>query len=93
MRSRVTFPSLSIDENSLFEGSHGELKNPVEAPLVDPKGPRDDDMQSSVLAPYLQHVEASASRSIRAHMPGMPSGCAAGGCALQHRDSVVRSSS
>jgi hypothetical protein len=61
VRSRVTFPSLSIDENSLFEGSHGELKNPVEAPLVDPKGPRDDDMQSSVLAPYLQHVEASAS--------------------------------
>jgi hypothetical protein len=53
--------SLSIDENSCLKDRHGELKNPADAPSVDAKGLRDEDMQSSVLAPYLQRVEASAS--------------------------------
>ncbi len=43
--------SLSIDENSLFEGSSS----------VDARGPQKEDMQSSALAPYLQRVEGSAS--------------------------------
>jgi cytoskeletal protein CcmA (bactofilin family) len=53
--------SLSIDENSLFEGSSRRVENPTDAPSVDAKGPRDEDMQSSALAPYLQRVEPSAS--------------------------------
>jgi hypothetical protein len=48
---------LSIDENSLFEGSSRRVENPADLPSVDAKGPRDEDM----LAPYLQRVEASAS--------------------------------
>jgi cytoskeletal protein CcmA (bactofilin family) len=53
--------SLSIDENSLFEGSSRRVENPTDAPLVDVKGSQDADMRSSALAPYLQRVEASGS--------------------------------
>jgi hypothetical protein len=53
--------SLSIDENSLFEGSSRRVENPTDLPSVDAKGPREEDMQSSALAPYLQRVEASTS--------------------------------
>src|SRR6266536_5803596 len=53
--------SLTIEENSLFEGSSRRVENPTDAPSVDAKGPRDEDMQSSALAPYLQRVEPSAS--------------------------------
>jgi cytoskeletal protein CcmA (bactofilin family) len=53
--------SLSIDESSLFEGSSRRVENPTELPSVDAKGPQEEDMQSSALAPYLQRVEASAS--------------------------------
>src|SRR5215510_7343842 len=53
--------SLSIDENSLFEGSSRRVENPTELPAVDAKGPREEDMRSSALAPYLQRAEASAS--------------------------------
>jgi cytoskeletal protein CcmA (bactofilin family) len=53
--------SLSIDENSLFEGSSRRVENPTDAPPVDAKGPQEADMQGSALAPYLQRVEASAS--------------------------------
>jgi cytoskeletal protein CcmA (bactofilin family) len=53
--------SLSIDENSLFEGSSRRVENPTEPPSVDAKGPQEEDMQNSALAPYLQRVEASAS--------------------------------
>jgi cytoskeletal protein CcmA (bactofilin family) len=53
--------SLAIDENCLFEGSSRRVENPTGPPSVDAKGPRDEDMQSSAPAPYLQRVEASAS--------------------------------
>jgi cytoskeletal protein CcmA (bactofilin family) len=53
--------SLSIDENSLFEGSSRRVENPTDAPSVDAKGPQEEDLQSSALAPYLHRVEASAS--------------------------------
>jgi cytoskeletal protein CcmA (bactofilin family) len=53
--------SLSIDENSLFEGSSRRVENPTEAPLVDAKGLQEADMPSSALAPYLQRVERSES--------------------------------
>jgi cytoskeletal protein CcmA (bactofilin family) len=53
--------SLSVDENSVFEGSSRRVENPTDAPSVDAKGPRDEDMQGSALAPYLQRVEPSAS--------------------------------
>jgi len=52
---------LSIGENSVFEGSSRRVENPTDLPSVDAKGPRDENMQSSALAPYLQRVEASAS--------------------------------
>jgi cytoskeletal protein CcmA (bactofilin family) len=52
--------SLSIDENSLFEGSSRRVENPTDASSVDANGLRDKDMQSSALAPYLQRVEPSA---------------------------------
>jgi cytoskeletal protein CcmA (bactofilin family) len=41
--------SLSIDENSLFEGSSRRVENPTDAPSVDAKGPRDEDMQLPAL--------------------------------------------
>jgi len=53
--------SLSIDENSLFEGSSRRVENPTDSPSVDAKGPQEEDMQSSALAPYLHRVEPSAS--------------------------------
>jgi cytoskeletal protein CcmA (bactofilin family) len=54
--------SLSIDENSQFEGSSRRVENPTEPSSgVDAKGPEKEDMQSSALSPYLERVEASAS--------------------------------
>jgi cytoskeletal protein CcmA (bactofilin family) len=53
--------SLSIDENSLFEGSSRRVENPTELPSVDAKSPQEEDLQSSALAPYLHRAEASAS--------------------------------
>src|SRR5262244_1934455 len=49
--------TLSIDENSLFEGSSRRVENPTEQPSVETKGPREEDMQRSALAPYLHRVE------------------------------------
>jgi cytoskeletal protein CcmA (bactofilin family) len=53
--------SLSIDENAVFEGSSRRVENPTDAPAVDAKRPRDEDVRNSALAPYLQRVEPSAS--------------------------------
>jgi cytoskeletal protein CcmA (bactofilin family) len=53
--------SLSIDENSLFEGLSRRVENPTDAVPIDAKPPLDEDMQSSALAPYLQRAEPSAS--------------------------------
>jgi cytoskeletal protein CcmA (bactofilin family) len=53
--------SLSIDESSLFEGSSRRVENPTDLPAVDAKGPQEEDMRGSALAPYLQRVEASES--------------------------------
>jgi cytoskeletal protein CcmA (bactofilin family) len=53
--------SLSIDENSLFEGSSRRVENPMDPASVDAKGPQQEDMQRSALAPYLQRVDTSAS--------------------------------
>jgi cytoskeletal protein CcmA (bactofilin family) len=53
--------SLSIDENSLFEGSSRRVENPTESPSIEARPPQEEEMRSSVLAPYLQRVEASAS--------------------------------
>src|SRR6266403_4070149 len=52
--------SLSIDENSLFEGSSRRVENPTDAPSVEAKGPPEEDTQSSALAPYMRRVEPSA---------------------------------
>src|SRR5262249_19830109 len=51
--------SLSIDENSLFEGSPRRVENPTSPPPVGAKGPQEQDRQSSPLASYMQRVEAS----------------------------------
>jgi cytoskeletal protein CcmA (bactofilin family) len=54
--------SLSIDENSQFEGSSRRVENPTDPSLsVDAKRPEKEDKQSSVLSPYLQRVDESAS--------------------------------
>ncbi len=53
--------SLSIDENSLFEGSTRRVENPTDPSSVGAKDPQKQDMPSSALAPYLQRVEESAS--------------------------------
>src|SRR5229473_2127821 len=53
--------SLSIDENSQFEGSSRRVENPTDLPSVEAKNPQEEDMQNSALAPYLQRVEAPAS--------------------------------
>jgi cytoskeletal protein CcmA (bactofilin family) len=53
--------SLSIDENSMFEGSSRRVENPTDQPTIETKGPREEDMPSSALAPYLHRVEPSAS--------------------------------
>jgi cytoskeletal protein CcmA (bactofilin family) len=52
--------SLSIDENSLFEGASRRVENPTETPSVDAKGPQEN-LQTSALAPYLHRIEAPAS--------------------------------
>ena len=52
--------SLSIDENSQFEGSSRRVESPTDLPSVEAKG-QEEAMQNSALAPYLQRVEASAS--------------------------------
>jgi cytoskeletal protein CcmA (bactofilin family) len=59
--------SLSIDENSLFEGSSRRVENPTDpSSSVDAKGPQKKDMQSPAPAPLLsidadlQPVEGSA---------------------------------
>jgi cytoskeletal protein CcmA (bactofilin family) len=51
--------SLSIDEKSLFERSSRRVENPTD-PSVDTKRPQKEDMQSSVLSPYLQRVDGPA---------------------------------
>src|SRR5712692_1421455 len=52
--------SLSIDENSLFEGSSRRVENPMEpSSSVEAKDPEKKDMQSWALAPYLQRAEGS----------------------------------
>jgi cytoskeletal protein CcmA (bactofilin family) len=53
--------SLTIEENSVFEGSSRRVENPTDAAPIDTKGPRDEDARNSALAPYLQRVEPSAS--------------------------------
>ena len=53
--------SLSIDENSLFEGSSRRVENPTDQPSIGTKGPQEEDMQGSALASYLHRVEQSAS--------------------------------
>jgi cytoskeletal protein CcmA (bactofilin family) len=53
--------SLTIEENSVFEGSSRRVENPTDAPAADAKRPRDEDARNSALAPYLQRVEPSAS--------------------------------
>jgi cytoskeletal protein CcmA (bactofilin family) len=53
--------SLSIDENSLFEGSSRRVENPTDLSSDEAKGREKEDMQSSVLAPYLQRVEEPGS--------------------------------
>ena len=53
--------SLSIDENSVFEGSSRRVENPTDQPSVGAKGPQEEDVQSSALASYLHRVEPSAS--------------------------------
>ena len=53
--------SLSIDKNSLFEGSSRRVENPTDPSSVGAKDPQKQDMPSSALAPYLQRVEESAS--------------------------------
>src|SRR5204862_7926490 len=39
--------SLSIEENSLFEGSSRRVENPTDLPLVEAKGPQEEDIQNS----------------------------------------------
>src|SRR5499426_3848868 len=56
--------SLSIDENSQFQGSSRRVENPTDLPSVEAKDPQEKGMQDSALAPYLQRVEASASTEL-----------------------------
>jgi cytoskeletal protein CcmA (bactofilin family) len=53
--------SLSIDENSLFEGSSRRVENPTELSSIDVKRPQEENMQRSALAPSLHRVEAPGS--------------------------------
>jgi cytoskeletal protein CcmA (bactofilin family) len=55
--------SLSIDENAQFEGSSRRIENPTDPSLsVDANcGEEKENKQSSVLSPYLQRFEESAS--------------------------------
>jgi cytoskeletal protein CcmA (bactofilin family) len=56
--------SLSIDENSLFEGSSRRVENPAPSSSADAKGSQKEDTQSPASAPLppidadLQHVES-----------------------------------
>jgi cytoskeletal protein CcmA (bactofilin family) len=43
--------SLSIDENSQFEGSSRRVENPIDSSSVDAKGPQKKDMQNPASAP------------------------------------------
>ena len=52
--------SLTIEENSVFEGSSRRVENPTDAPSAEAKGPPQEDTQKSALAPYLRRVEPSA---------------------------------
>jgi len=53
--------SLSIDENSLFEGSSRRVENPTDAPALDAQPPHEPDIRSSALAAYLHRAEPSGS--------------------------------
>ena len=54
--------SLSIDENSQFEGSSRRVENPTESSSsIAVKGLEKEDKQSSALSPYMQRVEEPAS--------------------------------
>ena len=56
--------SLSIDENSLFEGSSKRVENPTSPSSADTKSPQKEDGQSSALSPYLHRVDGSAFESV-----------------------------
>jgi cytoskeletal protein CcmA (bactofilin family) len=53
--------SLSIDENSLFEGSSRRVEHPTEPSSVDTNSSQKQDGQSSALSPHLHRVEGSPS--------------------------------
>ena len=54
--------SLSIDENSLFEGSSRRVENPTEIPSsIDAKAPQTKDIQSPTPTSDLQRVESTLS--------------------------------
>ena len=54
--------SLSIDENSLFEGSSRRVENPTEIPSsIDAKAPQTKDIQSPTPTSDLQRVEPTRS--------------------------------
>jgi cytoskeletal protein CcmA (bactofilin family) len=54
--------SLSIDENSLFEGSSRRVENPTQIPSsIDAKAPQTKDIQSSTPTSDLQRVESTLS--------------------------------
>jgi cytoskeletal protein CcmA (bactofilin family) len=53
--------SLSIDENSQFEGSSWRVENPIDSSSVDAKGPRKKDMQNPAPAP-LPSIDADLRR-------------------------------
>jgi len=54
--------SLSIDENSLFEGSSRRVENPTEIPSgIDAKAPQTKDIESPIPTSDLQRVESTLS--------------------------------
>jgi cytoskeletal protein CcmA (bactofilin family) len=54
--------SLSIDENSLFEGCSRRVENPTEIPSsIDAKAPQTKDIQSPIPTSDLQRVESTLS--------------------------------
>src|SRR6516164_6610350 len=71
--------SLSIDENSQFEGSSRRVENPIEpSSSVDPTGPQKKDMQNPAPAPLpsidadLQRVERWLALSCAQMTPNLP---------------------
>jgi cytoskeletal protein CcmA (bactofilin family) len=71
--------SLSIDENSQFEGSSRRVENPIEpSSSVDPTGPQKKDMQNPAPAPLpsidadLQRVERWLAQSCAQMTPNLP---------------------